>query len=266
MNLFTTRDGVALNYRTSGEGNVIVMIHTALDNLTVFNEIEEKFNKNNQVLLVDLRGHGYSDKPNEINFETYAEDIKALLDHLYVTQCSFIGHELGASVAVSFASLYPDMTSSLTLINPTLLSDMSPEERLYRKHADLIRNWDKEAQQKFLDKHLYYSKRKAKKFLKQVDNTNSIATKSELNAVKDSFNDNNIMHYLSEVNSPTLIVVGQHGERTTVVEAKEVGDYIGEVKFDVFTASGLYPFVEEKEKFVDVVTTFIKAHEPTMLY
>ncbi len=61
--------------------------------------------------------------------------------------------------------------------------------------------------------------------MKQVDNTNNIATKSELNAVKDSFNDNNIMRYLSTVNSPTLIIVGQHGERTTVVEAKEVGDY-----------------------------------------
>lgn len=266
MNLFTTRDGVALNYRTSGEGNVIVMIHTALDNLTVFNDIEEKFNKNNQVVLVDLRGHGYSDKPNEINFETYAEDIKALLDYLYVTQCAFIGHELGGSVAVSFASLYPDMTNSLTLINPTLLSDMSPEERLYRKYADQIRNWDKETQQNFLDKHLYYSKRKAKKFLKQVDDTNSIATKAELHAVKASFKDNGIMRYLSEVTSPTLIVAGQHGARTTVVEAKEVGDYIGEVRFEVFTASGLYPFVEEKEKFVDVVSKFIKENEPTMLY
>ncbi|NQE00411.1 alpha/beta fold hydrolase, partial [Staphylococcus xylosus] len=89
---------------------------------------------------------------------------------------------------------------------------------------------------------------------------------AELNAVKASFNDNDIMRYLSEVNSPTLIVAGQHGARTTVVEAKEVGDYIGKVEFEVFTASGLYPFVEEKEKFVDVVTEFIKENEPATLY
>lgn len=161
MNLFTTSDDIALNYRTSGEGNAIVMIHTAFDNLTVFDTIEEKFNQDNQVILIDLRGHGYSDKPHQIDFKEYAEDVKELLDYLYVTQASLIGHELGGSVACAFAAMYPEMADSVTLVNPTLLDDMSPEERLYRKYAKQIRNWDKEEQQKFLDKHLYYSKRKS---------------------------------------------------------------------------------------------------------
>ena len=76
MNLFTTSDGVALNYKTSGEGKAIVMIHTAFDNFSVFNDLETKFNKAYQVVLIDLRGHGYSDKPNDIKFRTYAKDIK----------------------------------------------------------------------------------------------------------------------------------------------------------------------------------------------
>ncbi|MDG0842853.1 alpha/beta hydrolase [Staphylococcus equorum] len=265
MNLFTTKDGVALNYRTSGEGNAIVMIHTALDNLSVYNEIENTLNKTHQVVLIDLRGHGYSDKPNDIEFKTYADDIKALLDYLYITECSFIGHELGGSVAVSFVAQYPEMATTLTLVNPTLLNEITPEERLYRKYADKVRNWEHEAQQKFFDKHLYYSKRKAKKFLKQVDDTNAIATKAELNAVKESFNDNNIMYYLGKVQLPTLIIVGQHGERTTVVEAKEVGDYIGDVSFEVFEESGLYPFIEQQEKFLNVVADFIKTNEKTKI-
>lgn len=45
MNLFTTSDGIALNYKTSGEGKAIVMIHTAFDNFSVFNDLEPKFNK-----------------------------------------------------------------------------------------------------------------------------------------------------------------------------------------------------------------------------
>src|SRR5699024_6333871 len=180
MNLFTTSDGIALNYKTSGEGKAIVMIHTAFDNFTVFNDLETKFNKDYQVVLIDLRGHGYSDKPNEINFRTYAKDIKELLDYLYIHECSIIAHELGGSIA-------------------TLLNDITPEERLYRKYSDKIRNWDDETQQKFLDKQLYYSKRKAKKFLKQVENTNSLSTKSEIEAVKQSFIDNNVMHYLKSL-------------------------------------------------------------------
>ena len=260
MNLFTTSDGIALNYKTSGEGKAIVMIHTAFDNFTVFNDLETKFNKDYQVVLIDLRGHGYSDKPNEINFRTYAKDIKELLDYLYIHECSIIAHELGGSIAALFATQYPETVSSLTMVNPTLLNDITPEERLYRKYSDKIRNWDDETQQKFLDKQLYYSKRKAKKFLKQVENTNSLSTKSEIEAVKQSFIDNNVMHYLKSLDLPTLIIVGQHGERTTIFEAKEVADYIGNTQFEVFEESGLYPFVEEKDKFINDVSRFIEQH------
>ena len=153
-----------MNYRTSGEGNAIVMIHTALDNLSIYNELENAFNKTHQVVLIDLRGHGYSDKPNGIEFKTYAEDIKALLDYLYIPECSLIGHELGGSVAASFVAQYSEMATTLTLVNPTLLNEITPEERLYRKYSDKVRNWEQEAQQKFFDKHLYYSKRAAKRF------------------------------------------------------------------------------------------------------
>lgn len=74
------------------------------------------------------------------------------------------------------------------------------------------------------------------------------------------------MSYLSEMDIPTLIIAGQHGERTTIVEAKEVGDFIGEVQFVTFTASGLYPFVEEKDKFVDNVLKFIKENEKELTF
>ncbi|MCG7339342.1 alpha/beta hydrolase [Staphylococcus sp. ACRSN] len=258
MKLFKTNDGVALNYRSSGEGKVIVMLHTSFDNLSVFHSIVDKFSSDYQVILVDLRGHGYSDKPLDINFTDYIEDIKALLDYLYIDQCAIIGHEMGASIAVGFAAQYPKIATALTLINPTLLNDMNPAERLYKKYAYKIRNWNSEAQQNFLDKHLYYSKHKVKKFLKQVEDTNDMATKDELTSVRRSFNHNHIMHYLDEMKTPTQIIVGKHGERTTVLEAKEVSDMIDGSTFEVFTESGLYPFVEEKTKFVTKVKAFIK--------
>lgn len=60
-----------------------------------------------------------------------------------------------------------------------------------------------------------------------------MSTKAEIEAVKQSFIDNNVMHYLKALDLPTLIIVGQHGERTTVFEAKEVADYIGNTQFEI---------------------------------
>ena len=85
-----------------------------------------------------------------------------------------------------------------------------------------------------------------------------MATKAELSAVRRSFNDNNIMYYLDKMDVPTQIIVGKHGERTTVLEAKEVSDMIAGSLFEVFAESGLYPFIEEKAKFIAEVKSFVK--------
>ena len=34
--------------------------------------------------IIDLRGHGYSDKPRHIKFNEFADDIILLLDYLYM--------------------------------------------------------------------------------------------------------------------------------------------------------------------------------------
>ena len=44
--------------------------------------------------IIDLRGHGYSDKPRHIKFNEFADDIILLLDYLYIDQAAFIGHEM----------------------------------------------------------------------------------------------------------------------------------------------------------------------------
>ena len=85
----------------------------------MFNDVAKALSKSFQVVLIDLRGHGYSDKPRHIEFHEFADDVKALLDYIYIDQAAYIGHEMGAIVASDVAVRYPDYVSSLTLVNPT---------------------------------------------------------------------------------------------------------------------------------------------------
>ena len=48
-------------------------------------------------------------------------------------KCAVIGHEMGASVAAEFSAINPHYVSSLTMINPTMIEDSTPEERIYRR-------------------------------------------------------------------------------------------------------------------------------------
>ncbi|WP_370688007.1 alpha/beta fold hydrolase, partial [Staphylococcus aureus] len=56
MDLFTRKDGTSIHYSTLGEGDPIVLIHTVLDNYSVFNKLAAQLAKSFQVVLIDLRG------------------------------------------------------------------------------------------------------------------------------------------------------------------------------------------------------------------
>ena len=83
MDLITKQDGTTLHYSTMGQGYPVVLVHTAFDNYAVFNDLAKVLAKSFQVVLIDLRGHGYSDKPRNIEFYDFADDIKFLLDAIY---------------------------------------------------------------------------------------------------------------------------------------------------------------------------------------
>ena len=68
---------------------------------------------------------------------------------------------MGATIIAHLSKQYPEYVSSLTMINPTSIEGELPEERLFRKYAHKIRNWNEDKQEKFLDKHRYYKHRKS---------------------------------------------------------------------------------------------------------
>ena len=169
---------------------------------------------------------------------------------------------MGAAIIADLAERYPNYVSSLIMVTPTSIEGELPEERLFRKYSHKIRNWDDEKQNKFLEKHRYHKPRKVNKFLKHVEDTNAISTKEETQAIEDVFKETAISSVFEHVTKPTLIIAGEHGERITTLESKEVADLVKDSQFNVYAQSSLYPFEEEKGKFIEDVTPFIKKYMP----
>ncbi|MBA8778087.1 alpha/beta hydrolase [Staphylococcus schleiferi subsp. coagulans] len=258
MELFRTSDGTALNYRSMGKGYPIVMIHSIYMNHTVFEDIATRLARYFQVILIDLRGHGYSDKPLAIDFHEYSQDIKELMDFLYIESATVIGHELGSTVALDLTLSASNKVSELILINPTADDTLLPHERLFRKYAETIRTCNESEQEKFLEKHLYHSKGKVRKFLKNVNDSEALLTDYEKTAVDHSFTENGLEKILPEIHVRTLIIAGQANERVTPNESKHVAELMPNATYELFNKSGVYPFVEEKEKFLKQVKDFMQ--------
>jgi pimeloyl-ACP methyl ester carboxylesterase len=77
----------------------------------------------NRVLLLDLLGHGRSDKPTratEYRIDSYAEQIIGLMDHLGLDRAVLGGISLGANVSLFAAARFPDRVRALVLEMPVL--------------------------------------------------------------------------------------------------------------------------------------------------
>src|ERR1700722_12717014 len=92
-------------------GPALVLIHGYTDNARDWVPMLPYLSKRFRLILVDLRGHGKSSKPEccytRIDF---AYDIKLLLDALSIQKADIVGHSLGSIVAQSFAEFWPERT------------------------------------------------------------------------------------------------------------------------------------------------------------
>ena len=68
-------------------------------------------------LLIDLLGHGYSDKPLDFGYglEDHARTIVALIDSLGLGQCGLVGHSMGGAIAILVAAARPAVVSLLVM-------------------------------------------------------------------------------------------------------------------------------------------------------
>jgi len=107
---------IQMYYELHGSGETIVFLNGILANTSSWMYQVPYFSKQFQVLLLDFRGQGMSEKPlMEYPMEIHADDIKALMHELKISSAHIVGISFGGEVALIFAMKYPNMVKSLTV-------------------------------------------------------------------------------------------------------------------------------------------------------
>jgi pimeloyl-ACP methyl ester carboxylesterase len=103
---FFDSDGVKIHYQTFGQGKPIVLVHgfaSSLEGNWVATKWVETLQPVRQVVALDCRGHGQSDKPHDpeaYGGENMAQDVLRLMDYLNIAKADLFGYSMGAGIAI----------------------------------------------------------------------------------------------------------------------------------------------------------------------
>jgi pimeloyl-ACP methyl ester carboxylesterase len=117
--------GHRITYEVHGEGDrVLVLVHGLLMNRRMYERLAPAMaSRGNRVILVDLLGHGDSDKPDDMrtySMSSFANQLVALIAHLDLTSPVVGGTSLGANVTLELAVHHPDSAGALLIEMPVL--------------------------------------------------------------------------------------------------------------------------------------------------
>lgn len=129
-----------VRYLDEGEGNgpPVVFLHGFGSSIESWAEVLPKIEKNHRVVALDLKGFGWSGRPEgDYSPEAQAELVFELLDELGVETTAVVAHSWGSSVALKMAMMQPDRVRRLALYGAWVYAEQLPTS-FYWARADGI--------------------------------------------------------------------------------------------------------------------------------
>ena len=106
-----------------GHGPALVMLHGITSSGADFQPVLQELVAFSSPVVVDLRGHGGSDKPAAgYHYRDYVADLNAILEALSLAGPIVLGHSLGGIIAMYWAAQHPGVARALVIEDSPLRS------------------------------------------------------------------------------------------------------------------------------------------------
>lgn len=252
-------NGINIDYKIDGQGYPLVMIMGFTSPRNGWSSQVSLFKKHFQVITFDNRGVGKSDKPaGPYTIRMMADDAVALMDHLGIKKAHVVGASMGGMIAQELAINYPDRVSKLVLACTYCCKQGASGDT--KEQTELVKLPPKKmsvamaklACNKPFFKFMVGSMASLRlNFISAADN---IGIEGQSAAC---FNHNTIDR-LSQIKSPTLVIVGTEDHIITPTSSDVIAQHIPGAKLVKVAGGSHMFFMENKNEFNQSVLEFLK--------
>lgn len=256
-------NGVQIAYTDQGKGTPMVFIHGFPMTKDVWTPQVESLSSSFRVITLDLRGHGESDAPFwHYTMETFADDIRGLLDHLSIHDAVLAGLSMGGYILFSFYRKYRSRVKGLILADTRAQSD-TPEVREGRfamaqiAHKEGIDPIADAMIPKLLSSGSVQGRPDLVKEVRRYITRNTVSgVIVDLIAMAERPDSVNL---LAEIACPTLVIVGEYDVATPLAEVKQIADQIKGAKFEMIPGAAHLSNLENPTAFNQAVHQFVRS-------
>jgi len=272
--------GHQIAVRSGGEGPVLVFIHGMAGSSATWNAVLPSLAKQFTVVAPDLLGHGDSANPPMADYSlgAFASTVRDVLDSLGHQRATVVGQSLGGGVAMQFAYQFPDRCERLVLLDSGGLGrDVTPLLRglafpgveylfplVFTSAARQAGNTVAAVLGRVGLRKTPQAEEMWRSYESLVDPARRAAFVRTLRSVISLGGQQVSAHDRLHIGEhiPTLIVWGGHDSIIPIEHGHAAHRALPHSRFEVFEDAGHYPHCEDPERFVHVVTDFVRSTAP----
>lgn len=252
MENFVTINDIKVNYKTTGEGQDVLLLHGWGCSLEIWKTLQSQLEQKYRVTSIDFPGFGKSDEPKSVwGVEEYTQCTEQLIETLELKNPVLIGHSFGGRVSIL-------LSSRNDYVNKVILTDSAGVKPQNTK-ISVSRIFSK--MKKLSTKIIGESA--TEKLVRPF--ANSLASEDYKNAsgmmkeILKKVVDEDLQHVMPNIKASTLLIWGEKDTATPVSDAKIMENLIPDAGLVVFKGCTHYSFLENPGYYFTIVDNFLGA-------
>lgn len=292
---FVNNNGVNIWYKVEGadtsDATPLIIIHggPGATARPFEKTIGPELSKNRKVVYMDYRGAGRSERPkdpDQYSFDILSDDIEALRKHLGINKWALFGHSNGGVTVITYAKKYPAHVSSIILCCPLLSPTDLEMNMIYKvalapsaqyEEARAIYQSNGTYEERFfklldlIDQETRYTLQyhhpenrdvleKIQTQLGEEIGRGLMAPALVQGLIKNGLFEFDAFKSANELAMPTLLLLGRYDSEVSLDNAMKFSLAVPDGYVALLDNSGHHPYLEETEKSVGHITSFLIRH------
>jgi len=257
---------VQINHEIYGEGFPLIMILGLESNIDWWGKsLLGKISNHFRVVVFDNRGTGKTEAPDrDFTIETLIDDAFGLMNALKINSAHIFGHSMGGRIAQGLSLKHPSMVKKLVLCSASC--GRSKDVQISTEVLEILLTPRKDLSPEKIAKNMlsiFYTTEFLTNHPKIVEiaikNMTKVQTSNKsYNRQLKAIGDFDVCDRLKTIRTPTCVMHGRKDRLVPFQNGEIITTLIPNTQFIVFENSAHVPFVEERDKFLKSLITFLE--------